>query len=528
MVNSQVSGLQVKNAAKAQSLGIDIKLDTQTVNKAAIFSFESNQNNQTKNAQNSFTNTQNRHHQAQTLELMNNVAAQSSKQAMDILSQSLSRKTERSLEDIRQDAIRMLINQIDLAKLKCYGGDAEAFKMIIDYLQGKFPPYLESMDLSDVSLEAGKALEQLIKDSPEYPALLGMIISSNRLNGSEHSELTDAPAKLMNKSSQSQEAMQIFKKLLNKGTIRLEDFAERAVDLDPGNAIKALTKLAIGSGDKSQALTAVKILSKVAEQRSGTNAGSKAAKGLKKVIKVHGNQQIIDAAFDGLKRASSAGNGEALKSIKDLAKDPTISKNKAFKAVDVLKELASSGSNAGGTATDFLIDIATDKKVSTKVRFKSIDSLGEVAGAGNANSKKAADGLLKIARNPESAMGHRALQNILSQQKTDQFDQENLSKVLFLAAKSNRLDRKTKVAAYNKLENIFDEQAGGSGAAKKCILSLAKRPNSEIGRRALAKVGKMNESGATKTPETMNIFQAFNPNSLFKQNQKNIFSSSTI
>lgn len=525
IVNSKAFALQANNSKVAQNLGLNVQMDFQTVNNIAAFSYQSNESNQSRNAENKLTQS---NQQSKAFEILDNLASDSSKYAIEKLSESLDTRTADRIERMKEAYVRSLLNQVDLCKLKSYGGDFESFKTIIDYAQGKFTAMMEGLDLSEVSLSAAQAIEQLVKDSPDYPALLGMIISSQLLIESQHQELTDAPAKLMNKSSHSQEAMTVFKNLLNKGSIRLEDFAERAIELDPTSAVVALTKLAVGSSDKSQTLTAVNLLSKVARESSGTMAGSKAAKGLKKVIKVHSNQQIVDAAFDGLKKASSAGNGEALKSITELAKDPTISQNKAFKAVDTLKDLATTNSPAGGQATDFLVDIATDKKVSTKVRFKSIDSLGEVAAAGNANSKKASDGLLKIARNPESAMGARALDNILSLKKTDQFDQDNLSKVLFMAAKSNRLDRKTKIAAYNKLENIFDEQAGGGGAAKKCLLSLAQRPDTEIGRRALSKAGKMNESSATKSPETMQLAQAFQLGNLFRNNQKNIFSSSLI
>lgn len=504
VLKKRLSRVQASNTKQAEELGIDTKVNSQAVSHFAQLAqkIEKYDKSAGENFRYLYTTPDDSQQAKQPADERQATAGIEQYQYQQNLNNITFRK-----EKIKQ----MYLDQVESAKFACYQGDSESFKLLVDYAQGKIlnVTSFSDIDLSEVLFEAGNAIRLLVKDSQDYPKLMTMIMSSGLLNNSKHSQLQDAPAKLMNKSAHSGNAMQSFKKMLNSGQIRLGDFAEKAVSMDPTSAVKVLTKLALGNTRKDQRLTIVGILSKVATKQAGSNAGSMASKALKKIIKSEGENGVLRAAFHGLKQSAMAGNKESLTSLKDLAVDPTISTNKAFKAINCLTEIAMSGSNAGGEATDILVDVANNKKVSPNVRMKSIDGLGKVVQSGNANSGKASEALLKMAQNPENPFGKRALDNILNIQDTDKFDQTKLATVMHTAAKSKKLDNKTRGAAYNKLENIFDKQGAGAGNAKGLIIDLARNPHDQIGRKALRKVASMNENSSTKSKETSSLINTF-------------------
>ncbi|MEW5820560.1 MAG: hypothetical protein AB1782_10250, partial [Cyanobacteriota bacterium] len=490
LVNQNIANCQPVNQKQADQLGIDTKIDGQLVEKFA--SFHANVDKYDRAASESYDQQFNKlfANLPNSQEIQINMAYQASQKAVEKISEVQEYRLQSGIEARKQRIIDWALDNLELFKMKSYNGDYICFKRIVETSQGKFNDLYSNLDInfSEVFLRAAQILDELVKDSPEYPELLSMILSSQLITESQYNELQDAPAKLMNKAAHSQNAMRCFKQLLNSGKIRLEDFAERAIELDPSSAIVTLLKLALGNSRKDQRLTIVNLLSKVAKEQTGTMGGSLAAKGLKKIIKSEGQNGILKAAFNGLKESAKAGNAQSMKALKELAEDPTISMNKAFMAIECLTDIAKSSSNAGGAATDILIDVANNKKLSTKVRFKSVDGLTDIVKSGNANAGKASDALLKLARTPEDPVGNKALKNILNLQDTEKFDQNNLAKVMFGAAKNKKLGNKTRLSAYNKLEHVYDNKGAGSNMAKGLIINLARNPHDPVGKKALHKV----------------------------------------
>lgn len=518
-INLDISRCMPANAKKAEQLGIDTKIAPQLIAKVAAFQADVNKLDQAAKGSHNLFDALNNASQPQNQQIQDEASFSAAK-STDKIQEIQEDRLQSRIDTIKAQMVQSLIESVDLYKLKSYSGDFSCFKKLIDIAHGKFDT-LQMMlagdvDLSEVILHSQKSVEELAKDSPEYPVLLEMIMKSQLISESQYSELQDAPAKMMNNAAHSEKAMMAFKRLLNSGQVRLEDFAERAVELDPTSAIVSLVKLGLSSARKDQRLSVTKILSKVAKESAGTMAGSMAAKGLKKIIKSEGENGVLREAFSGLKESAMAGNKESLKGLKDLAVDPTVSTNKAFKAIECLTEVASSSSNAGSEATDILVGVANDKKVSPKVRMKSVDGLTDVVKSGNANANKAASALVKLAQNPIDPVGNRALKNILSLDNTEKFDQNDLSKVLFGAAKNKKLDNKDRISAYNKLEQLHDRQGAGSHQAKGLILDLARTPDDQVGKRALKKVASMNESNKTKSKDTGFLMNQFQPQVKFK------------
>jgi hypothetical protein len=501
-LTGKVSQTLPQNAQKAEQLGIDTSVKGQLLDNYAAFYSDKSQFEAIYQKNHTITSAQKQQPSMQAQTAIQEQASIFAKQAATSVQQVEFDRIESKIGDIQSVIVQAILAQIEMLKGKCYQGNFTCFKALIDISEGKINilnnNFSENLDLSEVFQRAHKAIEELVKDSSSYPELLSMIISSNLVSASQHSELADGPAKLMNMAAGSNSAMEKLKNLMNKGQIRLEDFAERAIALDPSSAIHVMSRLATSSKSKSETLSIVNILSKVATEQTGTNAGGQAAKALGKIIKTHSDQGIVKAAFTGLKKSAMAGNTNSLKMLEKLAKDPTISFNKAAQAIECLTEIGKSSSGSSGEATNMLIGIAKDKKLSPKLRMKSVDGLTEISATGGANSGKASDVLLDFAKNPAGPVGHRALVNILKLNNTDHFDQQKLAGVMHSAARNSKVSPKLKLAAYNKLENIFDKNAAGAGEAMNSIVNLARHGQGEIKMRARNKLSKQNSSNLSK------------------------------
>lgn len=154
-------------------------------------------------------------------------------------------------------------------------------------------------------------------------------------------------------------------------------------------------------------LNGVSTLADIAINKPTTIAGNKAAVILGDSF-VNGDQKTSTAALRALETSASNGNKEALNSLaKAAANDNSI---RAFRAIDVLAKLATSGSQSGtsDSALGKLLNLAKDKKVSSKTRNYVINKLGEISS--QSNKSKITDTLINIAREP--GVGNQA-RNVL-------------------------------------------------------------------------------------------------------------------
>ncbi|MEW5822647.1 MAG: hypothetical protein AB1782_20810 [Cyanobacteriota bacterium] len=360
-----------------------------------------------------------------------------------------------SNRESEDNILTKLLQEIDNLIQKCYSGNQAAFKKLIDLSKGTSTAMgaviTNTTNLNEVTTKAKNAVYKLIDEAPDYPNMFQMMTESGLLDEKEFGDSANLPAKLINEAASSSKAMQQLKKLISSGTFRLEDYVDKAIELDPNSAVATLVDLSQSNISKDQKLTIANTLSEVATNNPGSQAGMMAAKGLKKIIKSEGQNSILAAAFEGLTKAAMAGNNEALKSLEDLVTDPTISKNKAMKAVESLTKVASNGSASGGQATKILVGLANNKRLAPQIREKVVDGLTEIASSGNGNAALASDGLLELAKLPQDKIGKKALTNLMSLKNTGIMDQGKLTEVMKTAATSNKTDTPLKKLASNRI-----------------------------------------------------------------------------
>jgi hypothetical protein len=355
----------------------------------------------------------------------------------------------------QEDELQKLLDEVDELVQKCYSGNEAAFRKLINLSKGTLSTINgminNNSEMQEVYTKAKNAVYTLIDEAPNYPGMFQMMSQSGLLDEKEFGESANMAAKLINDAAYSTQSMQQLEQLLSSGTIKLEDYAKQAIEKDPNSAIETLVNLSQGNIRKDQKLTIVNLLSDEAENKPGSQSGEKAAKGLQKIIKTEGQNGILRAAFEGLTKSAIAGNQQSLKSLEELVKDPTISKNKAIQAVECLSKVASHGNSAGGEATKMLAGFTRDKRLAPQIREKAVDGLTQVAESGNANASMAGDALLDLAKLPQDPVGKKALANVTSMKNKDALNQGKLNEVLETAATSNKTDHPLKKMALNFL-----------------------------------------------------------------------------
>jgi len=355
----------------------------------------------------------------------------------------------------QEDELQKLLDEVDELVQKCYSGNEAAFRKLINLSKGTLSTINgminNNSEMQEVYTKAKNAVYTLIDEAPNYPGMFQMMSQSGLLDEKEFGESANMAAKLINDAAYSTQSMQQLEQLLSSGTIKLEDYAKQAIEKDPNSAIETLVNLSQGNIRKDQKLTIVNLLSDEAENKPGSQSGEKAAKGLQKIIKTEGQNGILRAAFEGLTKSAIAGNQQSLKSLEELVKDPTISKNKAIQAVECLSKVASHGNSTSGEATKMLAGFTRDKRLAPQIREKAVDGLTQVAESGNANASMAGDALLDLAKLPQDPVGKKALANVTSMKNKDALNQGKLNEVLETAATSNKTDHPLKKMALNFL-----------------------------------------------------------------------------
>ena len=239
--------------------------------------------------------------------------------------------------------------------------------------------------------KASKGMETVVDNADGKPKVLEMIASVPSDKAGE------AAAKLMNLAHKNPNAKKGIEKLISNGTVNFSETANRAKELDPGQAAKSITTLmSSGALSKSNKKGAIDVLGQIAKE-SPTGAGSKDASiGLTKAVK-NESMDIAKNAAVALKDASLNGNASAMDGLQKISKDKDPSR--AALALDQLGEIAKTGSSNSGEAMQTIKSTAQDPTANGKTRNLAVNLLGNIANTGGANGKEAVQTISKIATN---------------------------------------------------------------------------------------------------------------------------------
>lgn len=261
-------------------------------------------------------------------------------------------------------------------------GNKAAYQKLNEYSKTPFDQLQES---------ASKGMETVVNSADGKPKVLEMVASVPTDKAGE------AAAKLMNLAHKNPRAQKGIEKLIANGSVNFSKTANRAKEIDPGQAAKSInTLMAGGKLSKSDKKGAIDVLGQIAKE-SPTGAGSKdAAIGLTRAVK-NESMDIAKTAAAALKDATLNGNTNAMDGLQKLSKcdDPS----RAALALNQLGEIAKTGSGSSGEAMQTIKSTAQDPTANGKTRNLAVNLLGNIANTGGANGKEAVQTMSNIASN---------------------------------------------------------------------------------------------------------------------------------
>lgn len=395
------------------------------------------------------------------------------------------------------------LNEKDTMKdleYKAYGGDQEAIEKLIKISKGGFGSKAKGILIS-LAEKGDQATAKILLDAfGKDGAVLAALIKGNSNYAQDATEhLADLP---LNGTSNSKDTGFVM-------TTELEIALLENLSKDPERNIHRIAKFA---HTERGATT----LADIAVNKPTTYAGQMATRALGKAF-INGNNKVANIALKGLITAGTAGNGEAVNVLTNIAKSPAVSNNKAALAIDGLAEIASSAAQSGSdntnTAMGALTGIAQDKDVSPKLRAHAIKHLGKLITNGADPQMNATSALIDLAKNADSPLvAETAREEVFKAAENNPAVLDKGVELFHEVAKGSKpATNKVKKQAVDLLGKAAENGGPNAEKATDSLLSLTKNHNQIVARRSketlehlgLA-INKDQELIKTPTPEEEN------------------------